>query len=41
MKPIAVVAAVIERDDAFLLTLRPDGTRLSGHCALSMVAAKS
>ena len=31
MKPIAVVAAVIERDDAFLLTLRPDGTHLSGH----------
>lgn len=31
MKPIAVVAAVIERDDAFLLTLRPDGTHLAGH----------
>jgi 8-oxo-dGTP diphosphatase len=31
MTPIAVVAAVIERDDAFLLTLRPDGTHLSGH----------
>ena len=31
MKPIAVVAAIIERDDAFLLTLRPDGTHLSGH----------
>jgi 8-oxo-dGTP diphosphatase len=31
MKPIVVVAAVIERDDAFLLTLRPDGTHLSGH----------
>jgi len=31
MKPIAVVAAVIERDGAFLLTLRPDGTHLSGH----------
>jgi 8-oxo-dGTP diphosphatase len=28
---ITVVAAVIERDDAFLLTLRPDGTHLSGH----------
>jgi 8-oxo-dGTP diphosphatase len=26
-----VVAAVIERDDAFLLTLRPDGTHLAGH----------
>jgi mutator protein MutT len=31
MKPVVVVAAVIERDDAFLLTLRPDGTHLSGH----------
>ncbi|HYE89281.1 MAG TPA: NUDIX domain-containing protein, partial [Vicinamibacterales bacterium] len=31
MTPIVVVAAVIERDDAFLLTLRPDGTHLSGH----------
>jgi len=31
MTPIAVVAAVIERDDAFLLTLRPDGSHLSGH----------
>jgi 8-oxo-dGTP diphosphatase len=31
MSAIAVVAAVIERDDAFLLTLRPDGTHLSGH----------
>ncbi|MBY0492761.1 MAG: (deoxy)nucleoside triphosphate pyrophosphohydrolase [Cyanobacteria bacterium] len=31
MTPIAVVAAVIERDDAFLLTLRLDGTHLSGH----------
>jgi 8-oxo-dGTP diphosphatase len=29
--PIAVVAAVIERDDAFLLTLRPEGTHLAGH----------
>jgi 8-oxo-dGTP diphosphatase len=31
MTPIAVVAAVIEKDDSFLLTLRPDGTHLSGH----------
>ena len=31
MNPIAVVAAVIERDGKFLLTLRPDGTHLSGH----------
>ena len=31
MTPIVVVAAIIERDDAFLLTLRPDGTHLSGH----------
>jgi 8-oxo-dGTP diphosphatase len=31
MTPIVVVAAVIERDDAFLLTLRPEGTHLSGH----------
>lgn len=30
MTPITVVAAVIERDDAFLLTLRPDGTHLAG-----------
>jgi len=29
--PIIVVAAIIERDDAFLLTLRPDGTHLAGH----------
>ena len=29
--PIVVVAAVIERDDAYLLTLRPDGTHLAGH----------
>jgi 8-oxo-dGTP diphosphatase len=28
---VVVVAAVIERDDAFLLTLRPDGTHLEGH----------
>ena len=25
------MAAVIERDDAFLLTLRPEGTHLAGH----------
>jgi 8-oxo-dGTP diphosphatase len=31
MTPIAVVAAVIERDDQFLLTLRPEGTHLAGH----------
>ena len=31
MTPIAVVAAVIECDDAFLLTLRPEGTHLAGH----------
>lgn len=31
MTPIAVVAAVIERDGSFLLTLRPDGTHLAGH----------
>ena len=31
MNPIVVVAAVIERDGAFLLTLRPDGTHLAGH----------
>ena len=31
MTPIVVVAAVIERGDAFLLTLRPAGTHLSGH----------
>jgi mutator protein MutT len=28
---IAVVAAVIERDGSFLVTLRPDGTHLAGH----------
>jgi mutator protein MutT len=28
---IVVVAAVIERDDAFLLTLRPAGSHLEGH----------
>jgi 8-oxo-dGTP diphosphatase len=31
MTPVAVVAAVIERDGEFLLTLRPDGTHLAGH----------
>ena len=31
MTPIRVVAAVIERDGAFLVTLRPDGTHLAGH----------
>jgi len=31
MTPIVVVAAIIERDDAFLVTLRPDGTHLAGH----------
>jgi len=31
MNPIVVVAAVIEREGAFLLTLRPDGTHLAGH----------
>jgi len=29
--PIVVVAAVIERDDAFLLTLRSAGAHLEGH----------
>ena len=28
---IVVVAAVIERDGAFLITLRPEGTHLAGH----------
>ena len=28
---ITVVAAIIDRDDAFLLTLRPEGTHLEGH----------
>jgi mutator protein MutT len=28
---VVVVAAVIEREDAFLLTLRPAGTHLEGH----------
>ena len=31
MNPIAVVAAVIERDGSFLLTLRPAGSHLAGH----------
>lgn len=31
MAAIVVVAAVIERDDAFLLTLRPAGTHLEGY----------
>lgn len=29
--PVVVVAAVIERDNRFLLTLRPAGTHLAGH----------
>ena len=29
--PVVVVAAVIERDDAFLVTLRQSGTHLAGH----------
>lgn len=31
MIPIVVVAAIIERDGAFLVTLRPAGTHLAGH----------
>jgi mutator protein MutT len=31
LSAIVVVAAVVERDGAFLLTLRPDGTHLAGH----------
>jgi len=31
MPAVVVVAAVIERDDSFLLTLRPAGTHLAGH----------
>jgi 8-oxo-dGTP diphosphatase len=31
MKPVVVVAAIIERDNAFLLTLRQEGTHLAGH----------
>jgi 8-oxo-dGTP diphosphatase len=30
MRPIVVVAAVIERHDTFLVTLRPEGTHLGG-----------
>ena len=29
--PIAVVAAVIERDETFLITCRPEGTHLAGY----------
>ena len=29
--PVVVVAAVIERDDAFLVTLRQNGAHLAGH----------
>jgi mutator protein MutT len=31
MIPIIVVAAIIERDGSFLVTLRPEGTHLAGH----------
>ena len=31
MTPVVVVAAIIERDGRFLVTLRPDGTHLAGH----------
>ncbi|MDO8680738.1 MAG: (deoxy)nucleoside triphosphate pyrophosphohydrolase [Acidobacteriota bacterium] len=31
MSAVVVVAAVIEQDESFLLTLRPDGTHLAGH----------
>ncbi|HQZ39071.1 MAG TPA: (deoxy)nucleoside triphosphate pyrophosphohydrolase [Vicinamibacterales bacterium] len=31
MTPVVVVAALVERDDRFLLTLRPEGTHLAGH----------
>jgi 8-oxo-dGTP diphosphatase len=31
MIPIVVVAAIIERDGRFLVTLRPAGTHLAGH----------
>ena len=31
MNAIIVVAAIIERDESFLLTLRPHGTHLAGH----------
>jgi 8-oxo-dGTP diphosphatase len=30
-QPVVVVAAVIERDESFLLTLRPAGSHLEGH----------
>lgn len=30
VRPVVVVAAVIERDEAFLLTQRPEGTHLEG-----------
>ncbi|HEX7283194.1 MAG TPA: (deoxy)nucleoside triphosphate pyrophosphohydrolase [Vicinamibacterales bacterium] len=31
MNAIIVVAAIIERDESFLLTLRPHGSHLAGH----------
>ena len=31
MNPVVVVAAIIERDNTFLLTERPGGTHLAGH----------
>jgi 8-oxo-dGTP diphosphatase len=31
MTPVVVVAAIVERGNAFLLTLRPEGTHLAGH----------
>jgi 8-oxo-dGTP diphosphatase len=31
VQPVVVVAAVIERDESFLLTLRPAGSHLEGH----------
>ena len=31
MSAVVVVAAVIEQDESFLVTLRPDGTHLAGH----------
>ena len=31
MTPVVVVAAVVERDGSFLVTLRPAGTHLAGH----------
>ena len=30
-RPVVVVAAIIERDNTFLVTLRPAGTHLAGH----------